>query len=117
MLDGVALAMGVVIHRIDAPLVTGTVVGGMLDAVQQRIPEHHIRMSHINLGPQHLFAIGILTRLHFPEKTKVLLDAPVPVRALDTRLVHGTAMQADLLLRLIVDIGQPSLDQLLSPFI
>ena len=37
-LNGVAKTMGVVIHRIDAPLVSGPVVGDLENPVQNRIP-------------------------------------------------------------------------------
>ena len=117
MLDGIALAVGVVVHGVDAPFVSGAVMMRKLDAVQQRVPEHHVGVSHVNLGAQHLLSFGILPGLHFPEELQILLHGAVPPGAGGAGLVHGSAVHADLLLRLVVHIGQTPLDEVLGPLI
>ena len=117
MLDRVALAVRIVVHGIDAPFVSRAVMVGKLDAVQQRIPEHHVGMGHIDLGAQHLLTLGILAGLHLPEELEVLLHGTVPPGAGRTGLVHGAAVFANLVLRLVVHIGQAALDKLFGPLV
>src|SRR5574344_917864 len=117
MLDRVALSVSIVIHRIDAPLVTGTMMRRMLDSIKKRIPEHHVRTRHVDLGPEDLLAVSILAVPHLTEKLQVLLHAPVSVRTLGTRLVDSTATFTDLFLSLVIHISEPPLDKLLSPLI
>ena len=117
MLDGVALAVGVVVHGVDAPLVSGAVMMGELDAVQQRVAEHHVGVGHVNLGAQHLLSFGILAGLHFPEELEVLFHGTVTPGAGGAGLVHGTAVLADLVLGLVVHIRQAALDEVFGPLV
>ena len=117
MLDGIALAVGVIIHGVDAPLVSGTVMVGELDAVQQRVPEHHVGMGHVYLGPEHLLPFRVLAGFHFPEQLEVLLRGAVPPGAGGAGLVHGAAVLPDLLLGLVVHIGQAAFDEVFGPFV
>ena len=68
ILYGVALAVGVVVHRVDAPFVAGAVMRRVLDAVHDGIAEHHVGRSHVDLSPEHLLAVGILAVSHLAEK-------------------------------------------------
>ena len=117
VLDGVALAVREIVHRVDAPLVAGAVVRGVLDAVQQRVTHHHVRVRHVDLGAEHLLAVGVFAVAHLAEELQVFLDAAVPVRAFDARLVHGAAALGDLLLGLVVDVGEAALDQVFGPLV
>ena len=117
LLDGVTLSVGVVVHRINAPLVAGAVVAGVLDPVEDRVTEHHVRRSHVDLGAEHFLPVGIFPCLHLPEYPEVLLDAAVPVRAFGSRPVDGTAAFADFLLGLVVDVGLSVEDHLLCPLV
>ena len=47
-LDGVGDAVGEVVHGVDAPLVSRTVMLGMPDAVQRGVTHDHIGRGHIN---------------------------------------------------------------------
>ena len=117
VLDGVALAVGVVIHRIDAPFVASTVMMSVYDAVHDRVAEHHILAGHVNFRAEHLFAIGIFSSLHLSEKAKVLLDTAVSIRAVLSRLVYGSTPDADFLLRLVIDVCKSFLYKFLCPFV
>ena len=44
--------MGKIVHRVDAPFVTGPVVGYSQNPVNHRVPHIQVGRSHINLGPQ-----------------------------------------------------------------
>ena len=115
VLDGVALAMREVIHGVDAPFVTGAVMVGELDAVQQRVTEHHVGMGHVNFGTEHLLPFCVLAGFHFPEEPQVFLHGTGPPGAGRTGLVHGTTAQADFFLVLVVYIGQAALDEFFRP--
>ena len=117
MLDGIALAVGVVVHGVDAPFVARAMMMSMLDAVEDRITEHHVRMCHVYLRAEHLFTVGILAVAHFTEDTQVLLGSAVPPGALLAGSLHGAASCTDFLLGLVVDVCKSSLDQLFGPFI
>ena len=117
MLYGIALSVGIVIHRIYAPLVPRPVMMRMLDSVHQRVTEHHVRMRHVYLGTKDLLPVGIFAVTHLAEKTKILLHAAVTVGAFDTRLVHGAATGRNLLLTLVIDISQASLYHIFRPLV
>ncbi len=115
VLYGVALSVGEVVHRVDAPLVTRAVVRGVLDPVKNRVAEHHVRGGHVDLRAENLLSVGILAGLHVPEQLEILLHGTVPVRTLGSRLVHRAASLADLLLCLVIHVGLTALDHLLGP--
>ena len=50
--DRIALAMCEIIHRVNAPLVTRTVMRRTENAIHHRIAEIQIIGGHIDLGPQ-----------------------------------------------------------------
>ena len=115
VLDGVALAVGKVIHRVDAPFVACTVMVCMDDTVQKRIAEKHIRVRHINLGTEDLFAISIFAFLHFSEQLEVFLNTAVAPRALRSRNLDCTTACTDFFLALVIYIGKSLLYQFLCP--
>ena len=117
VLYGVALSVGIVVHRVDAPLVSGSVVMCVFDAVHQRVTEHHIRMCHIYLGTKHFLSVGVFTVAHLAEKPEVLFHAAIPVRALYARLVHRAAACGNLFLGLVVDIGQSPTYHIFGPLV
>ena len=67
-LDGVLDGVGEVIHGIDAPLVSGVVVGHVGYPVDDRVAHIDIRGSHIDLRPQHLLAVGVFSGAHLLEE-------------------------------------------------
>ncbi len=104
----------VVVHRIDAPRVAGAVVVGVADAVQHRIAQVDVGRGHVDLGAQHVGAVGELAGAHAAEQVEVLLDAAVAVRAVGAGLGERAAVGADLVGRVRVDVGLATSDQLLG---
>src|SRR5207249_11641174 len=49
-LDGVGLAVGEVVHRVDAPPIAGPVMGHLPDPVHRRIPQVEVRRGHVDPG-------------------------------------------------------------------
>ncbi len=117
MLDGVALAVGVVVHGIDAPFVACTVMMCVFDAIEDRVAEHHVGMCHVYLGAEHLLAVGVLAVTHFTEDTQVLFGGAVPPGALLAGSFHCAAPCADFLLCLVVNVCKAALYQLFGPFV
>src|SRR6202012_4371784 len=58
-----------------------------------------------------------LAGLHSTEQVEILLDRAVAERRVLTGLGQGAAVDADVVLRLVVDIGEAALDQSLRPFV
>lgn len=70
-LPGIGERVSEIIKWINAPFVSRPVVGGVKDAVNNRVPHDKVRRSHINLGTEALFSILVLAFLHFLEKLQV----------------------------------------------
>ena len=111
LFDRVALSVREVVHRIDAPGVAGAVVMHVLDPIEDRVAEVHVRRSHVDLRAQGTLAIAELPVLHALEQVEVLLHAAAAVgRSLSgfgRRAFHGS----DLLRGAVVDVGQAFPDQ------
>ena len=62
--NGITLAMGEVVHGVDAPIVPGPVVVGAFDAVNHRVTHVHVGVCHVNFGAQYAVAIRVDAGLH-----------------------------------------------------
>ena len=51
--DRIGLAVGVIVHRIDAPFVSGAVMLSVQNAVHHRIAQVQVRRGHVDFGAQH----------------------------------------------------------------
>ena len=101
-----------VVHRINVPFASGTVVRmGGNDAVHNRIAEVHIRIRHVYLGTEHHLAFLYLAALHCFEETQVLLDRTVAVRRCHTGLGRRSFLLGDLLGCLFIDISLAGFDK------
>ena len=111
VLDGIALTMGVIVHWIYAPLVARTVMVGMENAVHNGVTEHHIGMTHADLGAQDLASILEFTGTHTAEEIKVFFNGTVAIGAIGTGGCDGAAPSAYLVESLVVDVSHPLLYQ------
>ena len=68
MLNRVLDRMREVIHRINAPCVTGVVMSHACHTVDNRVSHVDVRGSHVNLGTKHLLTILILALFHLLEE-------------------------------------------------
>ena len=68
-----------VIHRINAPVIARALMGSVADTVNHRVAQINIRRGHIDLQPQHVFALGEFTRAHALKQVEVFLYAALPV--------------------------------------
>ncbi len=81
VLEGVGQRVREVVHRVDAPAITGALMIDVPDAIQRRVAQVHVRRRHVDLRPQHVLAVGEFARAHAPEQVQVLLGATIAVRA------------------------------------
>ena len=63
----VTLSMSKVVHRIDAPPITGSMMATVDNPVHDRVTHQHIGSSHIDLSPQHPATFRELSIFHPPE--------------------------------------------------
>src|SRR3989344_4019249 len=109
--DGVRLAVGEVVVRVDAPLVTGLVVMGMADAVHDRVAQVHVRRGHVDLGTQYTGTVCELTGAHAGEPVQVLFHRTVAERAVLARFGQRATVFLGLFRGEVVDVGLAGLDQ------
>ena len=95
-LDGIALPVRVVVHRVDAPFVAGAVMLGVQDAVHDRVAQVEVGRGHVDLGAQRARAVGEFAGLHAREQIEILFDAAIAIGALLAGLGEGAAVLADL---------------------
>ncbi len=117
LLDRVRERVGVVVHRVDAPLLGRAVVGGVTDPVEDRVAHVHVRRLDVDPGAEDVLPVRELARAHAPEEVEVLGDRPVAVGARLPLHVVVAAVLADLLLVQAVDVGEALLDQALGDLV
>ena len=113
-LYGVAQGMREIVHRIDAPLVTGAVMRGMAYPVQGGITHDQIGRRHVDLRAQHVRAIRKLASAHTPEEIEVLLDRTVSIGTLPARLSQCPPVLTNLIGGKVIHIGLSHFDELLG---
>ncbi len=74
-LDGVALAVGEVVERVDAPRVAGAVMVACLMRYSNGSRIFMFVRDHVDLRAQHVGAVGELAGAHAREEVEGLLDA------------------------------------------
>ena len=110
-------AVGEVVHGIDAPLVARAVMFGMADAVQGGVAHDQIGRGHVDLGAQHMLAVGEFPGAHAAEQVQVLFHAAVAAGAFLAGAGQGAAVLADLVGAQVVHIGLALEDELLGVFV
>src|SRR4029453_15370125 len=81
VLDGVRLAVGEVIARIDAPRSAGARMAGGENAGGHRIAQIDCASGRVDLGSQHARGVRKFTRSHAPQQVEVLFHRSLPPRA------------------------------------
>ena len=110
-LIGILQGMGEVIHGIDDPFAARAVVFGMADAIDHRVAHVDVGRSHIDFGPQHLFAVGESAGPHLLKQLQVFLHRTAAEGAFLPWLGERPPGLADLLGAQVADKGQPFFDE------
>ena len=115
--DGIGLAMGEVIGRIDAPGIAGARVRGVDDAVEHRVAQVDVARGHVDLCPERPRPLRKLTGPHAQEEIQVLLDGPRAIGAVPAGLGQAAAVFADFLRAEVIHVGLALFDQMFGPSI
>ena len=113
----VALAVGVVVGRVDAPRVARAMVRGAEDAVHYRVAEVDVGRGHVDLRPQGPRAVGELAGPHAAEEVEVLRDRAIAIGAVAAGRGERAAVLADLVGREVADVGLAGQDHLFRPLV
>ncbi len=111
----ITLAVSKIVARIDAPFVAHTVMVHAFNTIHHWVAHVHVRMRHVDLGAQHLIAIGKLTRTHAFKEIHTLSNRTLTKRARTARLVNRTTVVTHLVKRKFLDIRVSLFDQLDRP--
>ena len=116
-LDRVGLAVGPVVHGVDAPLRARAVVLRVEDPVEHRVAQVHVRRGHVDLRAERVRSVLELAVLHPFEQVEVLFNGAVSVRTLAARFVPPPAVRARFLRTQAADVGLALADQFQRPFV
>ena len=100
-----------IVHRVDAPLIPGIVMGNVRDTVKDRIPHIDIRRRHIDLCAQRVSSVLVFPLFHLLKEAQVLFHRTLPVRIILARLGQRPAVLAHLLRRKLRNIRFAFFDQ------
>ncbi len=109
--------MGIIIHGIYLPTVSGTMVVCLLYAVDHRIAHVQIGAGHVDLGAQGFTAIRKFSGFHAAEKIEIFCNAAIPVWAVLSRNGKSPAVVAQLFHTEVAYKSFAVLDQYLGIFI
>ena len=112
-LDRVRKGVREVVHRVDAPAVTGAMVVRETDPVQRRVAQVDVGRGHVDARAQHHAALGVRAGAHLLQQFAALLGRARAVRRVAAGLGQGPAGRAHLLGARLVDIGVPQPHQIL----
>jgi hypothetical protein len=101
----IALPVGKIVHRVNTPFVSGSVVLCVYNSVHQWVAHVHVWRSHINLSPKDTVPVWKFTCLHFFENHQVFFNWPVAIWAFNAWASWSPALFADYIGRLFVNIG------------
>ena len=101
-----------VVHRVDAPLVAGVVVGDLADAVDGGVAQVDIGRGHVDLGAEDGLALVVGAGAHFLKLGEVLPDGAVAVRAVLAGRFEVAAVFAKFVLSEVADEGLAGADEL-----
>lgn len=113
--DCIALAMRPVVGGVDVPGVASSVVRLVADAIHDRVAQLHVLVLHIDAGPQDAGPLSEFTIAHRAEQRQVVLGCAVSERTLDSRFAVSATLGRDGVGILIVDVGEPLLDEVFGP--
>ena len=116
-LNGIALAVGKIVHWIDAPFVARAVVVGKFDAVQNGVAQQHIVRSHVYLGAQRAASFGKLAVFHAFKQGQVFGYRTAAVGAIGANFGGCSFLGGHLFGGEVVHVGQFFFDKLHRKFV
>src|SRR6476620_1603827 len=89
----------------------------MFYPVHDRVAQVHINRRHIDLCPQHFFAVSEYSILHLLKKKNIFVDGPVPEFIFNTGLCWCSFLSSNFFGAAVINIRKPLMDQLYSEVI
>ena len=115
--DGVRLAVGEIVGRVDAPFVAGLMMRGMPDSIDHRVAQIHVAGGHVDLGAQRGLAFAEFTGTHLFEGRQVFGRGAIAIGAVRARGIPVAAVFACLFGSQLVDVGIAVFDQVQGVFV
>lgn len=112
--DGVAQAVGEVIHWVDWPGVSGAVVVHAPDPIQGRVSHVYVGGRHVDFGAQGFASVFEFTGAHACEEVEIFFHGPIAVGAFFTGTGGCSTCTHEIFGRKIADEGFAGSDQVLS---
>ena len=100
-----------IVHRIDAPRLTGAVMLGMTNAVEDRVAQIDVRRRHVDFRAQHVRAIRELASAHALEQIEIFCGAAIAIRRILAGLGERATIRPHLVGRDRIDVGDALVDQ------
>ena len=89
--ERIAVTVREIVKRIDAPLVSGPMMFGMSDTIEQGVSHIHISVSQIDFGSENVGTVGEFTRAHSPKQIEIFSDGSIAIRTRFTWLSQRAA--------------------------
>src|SRR4030095_15256216 len=80
-LDRIRLPVRVIVHRVNTPLTTSTMMVHVENSIHHRVAEIKVRRAHIDLRAQRSRTIRKLSLFHTLKKIEILFNRTVAIRA------------------------------------
>ena len=109
----IAQSMGEIVERVNAPLVSGLVMRGVPDAIEDRVAQPNVRRLHVDLGAQSARAIGKFARFHARKQVEVFFHGAVAKRS----VLAEPPVFVGFSWRHVADVGFAFAHELLSEFV
>ena len=103
--------MGEIVHGINTPVVTGTMMLGVLDPVQGGITHIQVGRFHVDPGPKNMLSFPKLSRTHTPEEIQVFICTPLPKRTFTAGFGQCSAKIANIFSAEAVHVRQAPANQ------
>ena len=107
LFEAITLPMCKIIHRVDTPFFSCSMMIGMFNSINNRIAHQHISMHHINFSPKDFAPVSKITVFHFFKKHYVFNYFPTSKRTILTRCCWSTFHVSNLLRSRVIYIGKP----------
>ena len=115
--DRIALAVRPIVHRVNAPSVTGSMVMSVHDAIENRIAKIQVGRRHIDLGPQCFGSVWEFPFFHSGKEVQILFDRTIAIWAIATWLRQSSSVLAHLIRIKVANKGDPLANQLTCPVV
>src|SRR5436190_21539526 len=104
-LNRIRLTMRVIVHRVNTPLTTRTMMLHVENSIHDWIAQTKVWRTHIDLCAQRAQAIRVFPLFHSLEKIEILFDRTIAVRAVLAGLGQGATILANFVSAEITDEG------------